>query len=84
MNIEHLELPDHVHRFIEMQALAHFRSVEEEAAALLTAISDADKRRGDEAWDRICHRRELMLAARGGVPFPDSTPLIRESREHDH
>ena len=83
MNIT-LDLPEETQRFIEMQALAHQRSVEEEIVQLLSGMAASRRERHLRAMEQLKLLQAKILAERGGVPFPDSTPLIRESREHDH
>jgi hypothetical protein len=79
-----INLPENIQNIFAAEAMAHSRSLEEEIFAKLVSFSDEKKRRGEEAWERIRLRREMMLAERGGIPFPDSTDIIRESRENDH
>ncbi len=44
-------------------------------------LTEDEKRRALEAMERAWEFQERLLAARGGVPFPESWPLIREARE---
>ena len=54
------------------------------AGALVTDIprlTDEEQQRALEELQRTRAFRALLLAERGGVPFPESWPLIREARE---
>ncbi len=51
----------------------------------ITAIhlTKKEKKRGLESIKRARLLREAMLKRRNGEPVPDSTPLIRQSREEE-
>lgn len=44
-------------------------------------LTEEEKQRALEAMERAWDFQERLLAERGGVPFPESWPLIREARE---
>lgn len=44
-------------------------------------LTEEEKQRALEAMERAWELQQEMLAERGGVPFPESWPLIREARE---
>jgi len=79
-----IDIPDYAKNILEMDAIAHKRSLEEEIAAAILNLTNERRRRGEEAWNNIKKLREKMLADRGGKLFPDCVEIIRESRENDH
>ena len=44
-------------------------------------LTEEEKQRALEALDRTRQFRQRLLATRGGVPFPESWPLIRAARD---
>jgi hypothetical protein len=44
-------------------------------------LTEEEKQQALEAMERAWEFQERLLAERGGVPFPESWPLIREARE---
>ncbi len=86
MRIE-IDIPDTFMPTLEQAAARDGVTPSEELLRLAQAgiqITDEERKKGDAAWERIKKRRKAMLARRGGVLFPDSTPLIRASRDEDH
>ena len=72
------QLDDHVATALKERARRRGISLEEEVRRTLTASVTADR---EASMRRAAAVRAAILARRGGVPLPDSAPLIREERD---